>query len=261
MDAVIYTTLAAVLVILSLCIHEAGHAVAMMKRGITIQKAGLGIPVPRLTLTLHPGFLPFPVLLSPLMLGAYVESAPQDSKRIEALPMRDKAAIYGAGIVANLLFGMVLVMIAILITLTKTQNLMWHILSLISIVGLTAAIWFGRHFFERWIVPVIGVLQVIVISWIILSTSVSDGDILGPIGLAQMTYSVTLVSSLVISGAISISIGLTNMLPIVPLDGGRIVSGMIPAGTPRRLFQIASPLLILVMMGYAIVGDVMRFIK
>ena len=59
---------------LVLALHEGGHALAMRKYGIPIAKAGLGIPIPYLTLSFKwPRIFGQTVItLSPIILGAYV---------------------------------------------------------------------------------------------------------------------------------------------------------------------------------------------
>ena len=250
MDAVIYTSLAAALVIISLGVHEAAHAVAMMKRGIKIEKAGLGIPVRYLTLTVRPN-----------LLGAYVMPESGEDERIAEMPPGDQIAIYGAGIVANILFGMGLVVAEMLMHLFVTKQFAAQLLYILAVTAVAVAVWFGRHFFERWIVPVLGILQLGLIVWLIFSSPISSGNMAGPIGVAQMTYSLTFSWAVFVAGVISFSIGITNTLPLIPLDGGRIAGCLLPAGAPRKLLQNVTPIMMVALAVYVVGGDVVRLFR
>ena len=112
-------------IIFALAIHEAGHAVKLIKYGITIREFGLGIDVISLIkkrpagpgiLTIGPHSLALGtrririprLVLHPLLIGAYVDHPESEREKLDALPTAAKLEIYSSGAYTNLLMAAIL---------------------------------------------------------------------------------------------------------------------------------------------------------
>jgi membrane-associated protease RseP (regulator of RpoE activity) len=221
-----FAATAIALTILSLMFHEAGHAIAMMRRGVEIEEAGLGWPLgKRLKITLRPRFLPFPVVITPLLIGAYVRPSKKGQERIEELSYKDQAVISGAGIIANVLFGAMLVIIAGLVAFFNPAADMLRVLTVIGVSAAVGAVfWQGR----RWISYVMPVLGVASLALIVVALARSLDSVGGPIAVYQTAESAKgAVDALLTAAALSVGFALINMLPFSPLDGARTVSALL----------------------------------
>jgi membrane-associated protease RseP (regulator of RpoE activity) len=211
------------LIILSIALHVLGHALAMKRYGIGIERAGLGLGVgPRLTFRVPR--VEFPLTLSPFLVGAYVLPAEGESERIKELPYRAQALIFGSGVLANLLFG--LLILSGLSLFYAFEPLYSRQRSLtVSVVALTLAwgLWAGRYFVCRYLVPLLGVglLAYVVYG---LFFALGGSGAMGPVGITRevVANASSPAKALEFAALISLGIGMTNMLPLLPLDGGRI---------------------------------------
>ena len=113
--------LALFLSFLSVVAHELGHALAFHGHNITIKEIGFGAPpfgvfsrVPTWRLSLWGAFANITLAINPIPIGAWVDTSDKDDKQFKQLPYTDQATILGAGIVANIVFSAVVLVLALL---------------------------------------------------------------------------------------------------------------------------------------------------
>lgn len=202
---------------LALVVHEAGHAIAMMRRGVDIEEAGIGLPVKGLTFRLRLPFVPFPIALSPLLIAAYVKPSRRGELDLRMMSRKDQVVCYGAGIVMNLVFGGVL-LILLLLSMNPFGSRRATIVFTI-VTGLTLAFVLLRRVLP-FVMPVIGVAMLVVAVALVLNAPESVG---GPIAVVTTAFGASSWFGVVLFGAsMLLNLGLINMVPFVPADGGRI---------------------------------------
>jgi membrane-associated protease RseP (regulator of RpoE activity) len=243
-------------------LHEAGHAVAMRHRGVEIKEMGLGLPMKRLKLTIHSRFMPFPLVISPLLLGAYVLPTPKGNATISELDYRDQAAIYGAGVVVNIWLFIVLMSGAFLLREPDgADHLVDKYVGCALSLTLAALIYLSRRKFAL-ILPVLGVAMAGLLAVLIyLEPADSAGGVVSITRIAAGAAS--LEDVLTIAGAISLSLAMLNMMPILPLDGGRIASAyFLKRGWIRfnRAYGFLGAMLVVGLVVYSITGDILHLL-
>lgn len=264
-----FTALAITLIILSLVAHELGHAWAMHSVGVKFTEIGLGIPIPyvphlRFTMKRRDGE-PLAVCFHLLILGAYVKMPDEELPRIEAMPYKDQSFIFGAGVLANLLFTGVMLMIADLFFLgwpiAKTIT-HWHFL---LVLGITLLLIVGRKFFCRYVVLTVGVAMVGLVIWSLTKDPLKS--LAGPVGIVRMVSSLSVSVGMAINMAAVVSLALAtcNALPLVPLDGGQIVQCiLLKAGVGKigmRAYQLVSAALFIALVILAFSVDFINIFK
>lgn len=205
------------LLLLVMAIHEFGHAYVMYKKGIPLKEAGLGLPIGKLPY-LKKKFFGLTLMLHPLLLGAYVMPTRDGQRKISKLSVKDQAHIDGAGVLSNILFGLVLAAVTFFLFSAK---LALFKISIISI--LIALLWYGQKIFCLYFIPILGVLMAGFLAFDFVNGS-SD-SLMGPIGAIKFASSHihNLKGVLILTCALSVGIGIFNTLPLIPLDGGKIV--------------------------------------
>ncbi|HUZ92558.1 MAG TPA: site-2 protease family protein [Candidatus Paceibacterota bacterium] len=219
------------LVLISVVLHELGHAFAMRSKGIDIEAIGLGLGPAIAT------FGPFrcrfgsatTFSLRLLPIGAYVKPSGEGQREFKNLSYSDKAHILGAGVLANCGFAFLLVMLLDFTHPRLFSNAFMLKLALVSGVG-TILLRFGRKF----IVPLAGcaLLGETVFAMI---TAGPKGAVMGPVALGSFVAqnALGLPQAVLIAAVISLALCLTNMLPIWPFDGGLTVRALIVKVMPR----------------------------
>jgi membrane-associated protease RseP (regulator of RpoE activity) len=199
---------------LNLVAHEAAHAIAMRRIGVSITSAGLGFGKPRWRVYQRqlPDGRQLQLYLSPWLVGAWIRYEENDYKTIEQSPYRDFAWGMGAGIVVNLVAGGALWMAAYLL------DGEWTAAAITAAV--TLAVWLLRRPFAAYALPVLAPASVVVFVQGMLQTL---GEQTGPAATVQLLSSGSLAHALDISGTIALGLAALNMLPFTPLDGARIV--------------------------------------
>lgn len=209
-----YFVIAVVLVLLAILIHEYAHAYEMNKYGVKIESAGLGIPIWRCYFQFrHPRwFYGVPFKVSPLLLAAYVNPGYRGFRKIEKLPYKYQADIYGAGIWTNLLFGLVLC------GYTRASK---SLLAFTVYVGIVMLVYFSKKILCRYIFVPAGFA---LLGWLcyMLFTHPLMRRVGGSITLGKEIYqdSTNFHQAIILAGLISISLAIINLLPMVPMDGG-----------------------------------------
>jgi membrane-associated protease RseP (regulator of RpoE activity) len=229
------------LVFLAVLVHEMGHAIAMIKTGVGVKELGMGMPLgPCLSYTFVSKQNPdetFKLSLYPLLLGAFVR--PRHEERIKELCYRDKAFIYGAGIIANIFFTLVCIFVLkVFFPVTHTASLTATVPAWMFAAAIVPLFWHAR-WIAAYIFPPLSVvlMYVVVISFLKLSGAAfvenSGGMVL--IGQLAGSFSGDIRQAISFGALISLALAATNVLPIYPLDGGLTASALIERFAPRFL--------------------------
>lgn len=270
--------LAFLLFLFALIGHEIGHALILRECGIRIKRMGLGIPVgPRLTFTPAWAGKFFgdgcTIVISPLLLGAFVEPVEEDAKK--PLPLLSEIAYLGGGVLAN--FVMLFILSAVLVLMThgltddvvvnyyfglKFSAVAWEIALGFMISGIL--LWSMRKFISV-ILPLIGI-GMLVLLFSVVTTIPADK-------LAESNGSIVLIGEWALKVAdvrgaigfgmlINLALALTNLLPFCPLDGGLIVSRTLAriSSVAARVFYRISFVPFAVLIIWALSADLLRFI-
>ena len=225
-----------VLILVVLMVHELSHRRAMIKNGIKVPEAGLGIPIkgiPSLKIRISSN-LTFKI--HPLLLGAYV--MPENEEAIEKLPYDKQAEIFGAGIIGNIIMGLILTLpILILITIKGNINTEIIIRLIIPFI-LIPLFWKFSRQISAYVFPFLGIPLIAFLVWSIFAFG-ADETIIGPVGIVQLglNMSTDIFQTISLAAALSLGLAITNLLPLIPLDGGRITHGWISKTKINRKFK------------------------
>ncbi len=256
------------LVFLAVIVHEIGHIIAMNRTGIGAKEFGIGLPIgPRLFHTFVSKNNPsetFTLSLYLLLLGAFVR--PRHEERIEKLCYRDKAFIFGAGIIANIFFTLVCILVLkLFFPVTNTTALTASIPAWMFAVAIVPLLWYAR-WITAYIFPPLSILLLYFVIGAFLKLSGtalienSGGMVL--IGQLATSWSGNLRQAIFFGGFISLLLAATNVLPIYPLDGGLTMSALIERFAPRfqGFFNRIGYGLFLVLILYSVGGDIRRIV-
>jgi membrane-associated protease RseP (regulator of RpoE activity) len=254
-----YLAIAIVLIILSLIAHEAAHAYEMVKRGVPIEEAGLGMPIKflphaRFRLSKFPNTL---FTINPLLVMAYVKPSPAGEKIIQALPTNEQITIYGAGVVANIIFSAVLYILFIALDPQLSFIDSRPLLITVSAVIISLLVWFGRKFFCKYIVPLLGLATIILIAFTL--AKIGGKALGGPATIGKMAnqFSTSVAMAFNFAAVMSFNIALFNTLPIYGLDGGRVVDALLwRFGRTQAIFRKLGIIFLFILMWLVINGDI-----
>jgi membrane-associated protease RseP (regulator of RpoE activity) len=250
--------------ILSISLHELGHAFFMRKHNIGIKEISLiGISGYRLfTFRLPKLFGATPITARIIPLGAYVMPTDYGAKKAEFLSLSKYGEIMGAGIALNFLFGTILLLAADMFRGQVSQGLL--IVCLISVLFVV----FLRYSF--YIIPVLGILIVYILLKGLFTDPkgfvTSQGSIVQA-GEFVVQRSISWIKVLETGGLCSIGLGLFNCLPFSPLDGGNIASKILETvfyskrKAVRKYFMLITIVPIALLILLSIGGDVVRLFK
>lgn len=228
----------------------------MRKHGVEVKEMGIGIPLWKLKITLHPRWLPFPLVLSPILLGAYVKPTDKGEEKLKELDFDGQAAVYGAGVFMNIVLAFASIAVLCLIRIVDPANsqrgLMTLLLILISVTALLAV--FRKWFFR--LMPFIGLLAATFIVYALASAPEETG---GPVEVVRLAAESSDLFEAVLFGAnISLSLALFNMIPIMPLDGGRTFKIMLERTRLAKYseaYSIWGTLVVVCFIGYLLFSD------
>ena len=227
--------IAFVALIAAMVVHEAGHAYTMRKRGVEIKEMGIGIPIGKLRLTLRPRFLPFPLVLSPILLVAYVMPTEKGVETLNSLKYRDQAIISSAGVVLNIIFG-VLLALAALVPIYLAEGRDMTLPAILFGIGLVVTVFYRPI---SYAMPLIGVLVTI---WLISTMIQSLDAVGGPVMMVtMMASSQTLADAVLLGAALSLGLGLFNAMPFIPLDGGRVTNSLLMKLRLEKVAKVYQP--------------------
>lgn len=255
-----FIALTAFLVIFSLFLHELGHALYMKKYGVPIETFSIGLPFPIALRFRSKKFLNGALIqFTPLLLGAYVKSTSYKGEDPTALlSYKEQADIYGAGPLANFIFGLSILLA--LGTWTNWENTSAYLLNYRTLLMLAFLITFSiaPKWFSRYLMLPLGVSMMVLTVWLIFQDP--GKSVSGPVGIAKIMGEASGVyTSLLISSFLSVSIGLFNTFPLLPLDGGRTMNALIGRyPNLQAAYQLISAVILLMLFSFAILSD---FIK
>lgn len=261
-----FIALAILLIIVSIMLHELGHALAMHKKGIKFDRIGLGIPIKALP---HFKFklkrLPDVVFeLHLLIVGAFVSITPEGQKKFKEIPHKDQALILGGGIVANLLFAGIMLLLVFFTSERPFLDVITGTPFLIC-AGVMLFLIFGHNFFCKYLLLPVGLLMLGAVIWCVAQDPFKA--VVGPVGLAGMVgkFSIDFKGAVVIAGLISLALGLTNALPFYPLDGGQLLSLLLGRWTKNpkvsETYNKISGLAFLLIVAFAFYSDFVNLFK
>jgi membrane-associated protease RseP (regulator of RpoE activity) len=243
-----WTAATVVMYVALLAAHEMSHALALRQYGIPISEAGLGLPfAPRLLLKPTPR-RPFALSISIWLFAAYVTPDEAHEKRLMALPYRDKAWFYGAGVVANAVIGTGLIATILAVQGSWLRALLW--------AAVTAALWIGRRWFVAYAVPILALPLMALFAWSLVA---SAGEPAGFVGMATVLAVPSGLVAIKTVAVVSLALAMLNMLPFYPFDGGRICGEVVHRWGGERgkdVFEIAGISLVLGLFAYSMISDV-----
>lgn len=238
---ILSTTIAFLLFVLVLALHEAAHAYALHGLGYRIKAAGLGLPIaPRLKFK-PTARRPFSISISPWLVGAYVQVHNEDEEAVGRLRYWDQAWFSGAGVVANLSVGGILVALVLAI-----QGRFWMALAWAA-VGVM--IWLRGRLITALIVPIVALAVFVGSIYLVITTTASlvsgtgNPQMGGILGIGGFLVVDSPLDALKVAALLSISLGLANMLPLAPFDGGRICAELVRrwwGETAQRVYVASS---------------------
>lgn len=247
MTALLIGAAAILLLVVNLVIHEAAHGLALRRLGGRVEEAGVGVPLsPRLTLA-PTRRRPFRLVLTPWLFMAYVKPDEDSEKDVVRMSYWNRAWFYGAGVLANLLTG------TLLLALITALAGRWERAALFA--GIAAALWFGRKM-VTWAMPLLALpATAIVVAGLVQGFNRHEGG--GPIATYGFlaTYAGDL---LVLAAAIPLALAIFNLLPVFPFDGGRVMDAALSTVSSRAAahFRIASGAAALLLVAYLVISDV-----
>jgi Zn-dependent protease len=195
----------------------------MRRCGIRDLEVGLGIRIPRvpfLSIKFSSGFI-FKVHL--FFLGIYVR--PQNIEEIERLSYREKAYIHGAGIIANAIMGVLIIISWTIVKLVKyPESLTTSLIVLVLLAAIIFVLWRFSKEISAYVFPFLGLAMLIYLIWSLTSVR-AEGTVMGPVDLFAMGMGFVSLYQATIWGAyVSIGFAMINLLPFLPPDGGRIIT-------------------------------------
>lgn len=237
----LYAFLAITLGLLSITAHELGHYEAMRRSGVKVKEVGLlGFP-----LRYIPSFRwkgkKTTWCIHPFLVGAYVQANSENAIKTKSL--WDQLYIYGNGPIANIVYALAFVIIALLISLIengedsfalsingKSFTLEANVETFLVLGGVTWLVWVGRRFIALAL-PVVTFPILVLVGYTIFSidsVKAVEGGAGGPVAVvAFLTGAKTIAQAFLLAAFLSINFALINLAPLPPLDGGHIFGACI----------------------------------
>ncbi len=246
-----YTVIIAFALLATLLAHELAHALAMRHNGVQVEEVGLGLPLPPRLLIYVKG-LPFRLSLSPWLFGAYAKPHQDSGEHLESLPRKERAWIYGAGVIANALIFTALQAVH--------QLVVNEPLRVLGYATAGVALWALRRQVAAYLIPLLSIPALIALLYVTMtSLGQPNGPVALAVGLGQMAEeSHSLDEMLRVTAALNLSLASINIIPLHPLDGGRIVGGIITRFASARVahgFQVVGTAATITLLVYGIVSD------
>jgi membrane-associated protease RseP (regulator of RpoE activity) len=203
--------------LVTMTLHEAAHALALRGIGIPISQAGIGLPFPPL-LKVKSRRLPFVLTFSPWVVGAYVMPHPDYHKKIDGLPYRTRAWFLNAGIVANLLAASVFTAAGFAAAGRPAGFLL--------AVGAAVVTWFGRKPIAAFVLPALALPSLALVCYALVNSWSEGRTGVGYAGIVDMAPT-GVADYLIFSGVVNFAVAAMNTLPLFGLDNGKVVGGLV----------------------------------
>ena len=254
-----YRAIVIVMMFLFVAGHElCGHLLEMRKRLVPVEEVGIGIPrgpFRYLQVELPTPNVPFRVMISPLVISAYVDEGEAGKSRLEQLPHSDKAVIFGAGVSFNLIVTVLLW--ATLGMYEKNQTPRSILFMILGVLIAFLLVVRPLHDFPAaimgYVFPVMGLVLLGYIAWLVFpplftdfGTTITHGGtlpgsspvVLGPITVAKLVGGTqSALQAHVVLLLLSAGITTANLLPIKQLDGGQIAESLLSQWFSNRIVQ------------------------
>ncbi|MFY9492952.1 MAG: M50 family metallopeptidase [Minisyncoccia bacterium] len=251
--------------LLSITAHELGHYEAMRRCHIRIKEISLlGFPIP---------FLPSIYIkiknttwsVHPFIIGAYVEQYSND--KTESKRLWDQLYINGNGPIANIVYALILLAIAVGIKGIRTGQIEKAGIVLLTTGGIACLLWLGRRYIAL-VLPVLTIPILILVGDAILSVNPMEAIESGPGGpialIEFLAGAETIEGALLLAASLSIGLGIVNLSPLNPLDGGHILGAVLKTWFGEKFKNvhnwITTPLFIVIVV-YSLGLDVVRIWK
>lgn len=235
-------------------IHELGHAFAFRAKGIKLDTIAIGFGKktwPHLSFSV-PYFGPQAVFrIHPIIIGGYVTPVEGFEEKMKDLPYHDKTMIYGAGIVANLMLGVVMVSLYQNFVVGSDNA---H-LFLVRDALVVALIYFGRQLIASYLIPVVGIPFLCFVAYLTFTTPIEQQG--GPVAIVRQAVDEGFKKNLYFFGLTSFSLAIINALPLSMLDGGRIMRSVIQKLIPslENFYLVSTSILLALLIIWALLSD------
>lgn len=260
-----YITLIIALLLLAILFHELGHALAMKRYKVEVAELGIGLPFapqvsiesPWIEKLLNP-CASFTV--SPWLIGAYVKPAKCNYEK--ALSYSEKAHINGAGIIANIAFGLFLLAGLTAVSLFSS-GWRWSVASytVAAIAGGFLVLRYAR-FISAYIFPPLAIVALAAFVHMFWGVSPKEAmdSMGGPVSIVKVGQKhIQSLWDVVYFGAlVSFAIAFVNLLPIFPLDGGqtwKLILERISPVLSQRAEKVGMIIFFLLILT-AVIGDI-----
>jgi membrane-associated protease RseP (regulator of RpoE activity) len=255
-------------------IHELGHAIAMVRRGVQLDSFSigmdLGLGLPKFTFRIRK-LGGVRVIISPILIGGYVRTTADGARHMKKMSYADSAVISGAGIVANLVSGLlVCTFVSAIVAVNKGD---WSHLGIYIPLVVACLIVAFRQAFCRYVILPIGIASIPFIVYVLIRHGLDQlGGIVMVIQLfSEMDGSASTPLEHLVAYANSfwiVSVGLAHMntLPLKVLDGGHIAEAVMKRfhrpwrKRARAVYGILSTAAIVSLIWLVMVTDVARLV-
>ncbi|MBU1179412.1 M50 family metallopeptidase [Patescibacteria group bacterium] len=232
------------LVIGAIILHEFGHILTMHRAGIRFKEIGIGYKIPFIpSLSFKIKWLKNITLkINHLPLGAYIKTFPEDDKKFEEFSYAKQSVILGAGVLANFLYGGILL---IIIPLLSKEPLIKIIsdFRFMATAGALIALALGYKFFCKYMLLILGVAAAGLMALVlIMEPNATFGNFFAMIPATKIALS-NLQTAFLAAAGISFLLGISNSIPLCPLDGGQLVYfllGRLENQKIRKRYKLAS---------------------
>ncbi len=232
---------------LTMMAHEIGHGLMMRHYGVEIEEIGLGLG-PTIYQTTFNYFqnseqkakgIDIPLSIRPIPVTAYVMPSDAGAEVCHNLPYSDQTKINGVGAYANIIFGLIMLVIYLLFFsgLTYDQRINYPFLWVL--VFLVGSGWLslenGDGFYWDYFYPILGslILLIAIIGWV--------GPIWGKISQKMNPTiphpgRIRKISDACYYGAeLSFILAMFNITPLFPLDGGKTMALVVASYMPSAV--------------------------
>jgi len=245
---------------LVIMVHELGHAWALYRLGIPLERLGIGAPVPFLTLRFRniERFRIEQLTISPILFWGWVKPTEKGSLALAEMDYSARASVYGGGIWANMLATAILFALSLVTTELPGFN---GVGARAAFALLIFALLKFRRQFSTYVVPALAVVTLILLASSLVSSPKDAFH--GPIGIARDSAAEPVTPSSFYWQLLNLqfAIGITQALPIGGLDGGKYLSmwaeNWKSAGLRKAVNTGGMALLVLLILG-SCVGDLIR---